>query len=395
MPQPLISGTRTHYLNAEFDLSLRARPRPFQPRLDRQVRELSAQALLGAEDGDAVLLRTEIAEEFIDHLATAGAAIPRVLAHPEIDPDSQLRPFGWSAEAIELNRLHRPPARHPPPSLIARVNSRSFSLELERDLTPGGPAGELVEDRSALAAFLAAAVPGSEWIVKAEHGNSGLANRRLRAPGLSAADGRFLSGLFAEDDRAVIEPWLQRERDGSVIFDAPFDPASLRIHETIGTTDGALIGALFVADGSEESPWARELSRMAERVASRLTDEGYFGPVCVDAFSWRDGRSLRLRPLVDLNCRLSMSDPAYRLWRRVAADRSLYYRFFNRRKISLPPDLSRALVALGDRRYDVARRRGVLLASPPRFSKVAVIFIAENRQEIVALERDFRARFEV
>jgi hypothetical protein len=128
---------------------------------------------------------------------------------------------------------------------------------------------------------------------------------------------------------------------------------------------------------------------MAERVAARLDQEGYFGPVCVDAFTWRDGDRSRLRSLVDLNCRLSMSDAAHRLWQRMAPDRTVFYRFFNRRKIELPADLPDALVALGEHGYDRDSRRGILLASP------AFVFVADGRSEIFALERWFRDRFEV
>jgi hypothetical protein len=103
---------------------------------------------------------------------------------------------------------------------------------------------------------------------------------------------------------------------------------------------------------------------------------------------------VRLRPLVDLNCRRSMSDGAYRLWRRFAPERTWYYRFFNRRKLSLPTRWPEALAALGGRRYDRSRQRGVLLASPLDFGKLAVIFVAGDRSEIFNLEKAFRARFE-
>ena len=142
---------------------------------------------------------------------------------------------------------------------------------------------------------------------------------------------------------------------------------------------------------------------MAEQVAASLYDEDYFGPVCVDAFSWHDGERSKLRTLVDLNCRLSMSDGAYRLWRRVAPQQTLYYRFFNRRKLTLPADLADALAALGQHRYDSSARKGVLLASPlelgsgreaRRPGKLAVIFIAGTRPGIFELEQWFRKRFE-
>ena len=89
-----------------------------------------------------------------------------------------------------------------------------------------------------------------------------------------------------------------------------------------------------------------------------------------------------------------MSDGAHHFWRRRNADRALYYRFFNRRKLSLPSDLSQGLAALGEQRYAPARRHGVLLVSPLHFAKLAVVFVAKNRSKIFALEREFRARFE-
>jgi len=193
----------------------------------------------------------------------------------------------------------------------------------------------------------------------------------------------------------VVEPWLERERDWCVVFEVPFEAAALRIHEVTGTRDGALIGALFDPGGADCGAWSAELATMAERVASRLDDEGYFGPVCVDAFVWREGDRSRLRPLVDLNCRLSMSDGAHRLWQALAPERTLYYRFFNRRKFTIPSELAEALAALGPQRYDRDRRRGILLASPLRLGKLAVIFVGDGRAEIATLERWFRERFEV
>jgi hypothetical protein len=384
---------RTHYLNADFDLGLRRRPRRIDgPRLVRQVRELSAQALIGAGAEDAALLRVDVPGEFLDYLRGSGIEIPRVLVHPEIDPRSSLRPFGWSAGAIELNKRHGTPVPHPPAGCLARVNARSFGFALEMELGTHDSQFAVIDDRAGLERFLAAAESASEWIVKAEHGNSGLANRRLKGTTLSDADRRFVDGLLAEDDRMILEPWLDRQQDWCVVFAVPFARSDLRIHETTCTRDGALIGALF--SDENDLVWRDELSATAEWVAARLEREGYFGPVCFDAFSWRDGEKVRLRPLVDLNCRLSMSDGAHRLWRKIAPERSLFYRFFNRRKLTLPDEMVAAAETLGDLRYDPDRGGGVLFASPLHFSKLATIFVAEHRDEILTLERQFRARFE-
>lgn len=358
------------------------------------MQELSLQALIGAEAGDAALIRTDVSDEFLDHLDRNGLPVPRVFAHPHSDPGSRFRPFGWSVEAIDLNRRHDEPAEHPSPQTIERVNSRSLALEIETELSAEGPAGRIVASLDELQAFLSAAPRPSEWVVKAEHGNSALANRRLRESRLCDADRRFVDGVLAEDDRLLVEPWLARERDWCVVFEVPFRAETLRIHEAFCTRDGALIGALFEPGGPEHCPWSDRLAELAGPVARRLSQAGYLGPACFDAFSWRDAAGLRLRVLADINCRHSMSEGAHRAWRQLAPERACYYRFFNRRKLDMPASLSAAVAALGELGYDRSRRRGILLASPPAFAKFAVIFIAENRTGIFALEAWFRERFE-
>jgi hypothetical protein len=382
--------SRAHYTNTEFDLSLRARPaRLERPALARQVRELSAQALLGAEEGDAALLCTDVPEAYLSYLDECGVTLPRLIRHPELDPALQLRPFGWSAEAMELNRRQRQPVDHPALETIRRINGHAFSAALEQELTPDAPRAVVIDSLEALESL-----PAGDWVAKGEHGNAGLANRRMNPGALSDDDRRFIDGLLAEDDVVILEPWLDRERDWSVVFEVPFDAGRFGVHETACTRDGALVGAFFEPGGPRETP-SGELRWMMERVARRLEQEGYFGPVCVDAFSWRDGERLRLRPLVDLNGRRAMSDGARRLWRRLAPQRTAYYRFFNRKKLSLPTDPFEARTALGELHFDSERRRGLLLASPLEFTKLAVILFAADRAAIRELERAFRARFEV
>ena len=395
----------THYLNSDFDLSLRPRPKQAtQSRLVRQVSELSVQGLLGAAQADSVVVRAEVPAEFLDHLERCGIPVPTLLPHPQIDPAKRFRPFGWNAEAARLNHEHRRPTPHPDLSVVRRVNARSFALALEREIDADAPSGAVIDSRPELETFLSRTSAAAGWVIKAEHGNAGLANRRVAQPNLSPADRRFVDERLAEDDHLVVEPWLPRDRDWCVVLDVPFDRQALRIHETVCTADGALIGALFEPGDEAVAPWFDELASMAEGVAARLDREHYFGPVCVDAFTWHDGGRPRLRAFVDLNCRLSMSDAAHRSWRRLAPERTFFYRFFSRRKLNIAADLSEALAALGQHRYDRESRRGILLASPPRLGaageswrpgKLAVAFVANGRPEAFELEQWFRERFEV
>lgn len=359
--------------------------------------------MLGAASGDAALVHSAPPSEFLDYLGECGLHVPRVLLHPQIDAKTRLRPFGWNAEAMVLNGRHIAPVPTPPAETIRRVNSRSFALELEVLLAPETADGTIVRSLSELNRHLARAPLTSEWVIKAEHGNAALANRRLRHRDLTEADRHFVMRRLADDDCLLVEPWKRRERDWCVVFDVPFAASSLRIHETIGTRDGALIGALFEPGGASTCPWADELSDLAKRVAARLAQEGYFGPVCVDAFSWYDGDRLRLRPLVDVNCRRSMSDGAYRTWRQLAPERVFYYRFLSQRKFTLPSELATLRGALGAHQYDPAHQTGIFIASPPRLrangvfrkpGKLAIVLAADDRAGVFAKEHWLRRRFE-
>ena len=399
----MTSSSHIYYLNSDFDLSLRSHPF-VKPALVRQVCELSVQALIGANKADAAWVRADVPSDFTGYLTANGVPVPQLLRHPQIDPARRLRPFGWNQEAIEQNGRYLQPALHPPLSVVRRVNSRSFACGLEADLFPDDPRGTPVHSAAELGAFLARATAKSEWVIKAEHGNAGLANRRLSSTHLSAADLRFVNLRLAQDSCLVIEPWLKRTCDRSMVFDVPFDVARLRIHETVCGDGGALVGSIFDPERQAAVPW-HTLADASERIAARLDNEGYFGPVCVDSFDWRDGGRTRLRSLVDLNARHAMTDGAYRLWQMLMPDRTLFYRFFNRRKLTgLPKELGRVVDVIGRRRYDPFLRRGILLASPLRLrfdgkiripGKLAVIFAAETRSEIFALERWFRDQFEV
>ena len=392
-----------HYLNSDFDLSLGRHP-SISSGLERQVRELSVQALIGAAASEAAWVRADVPSDFVSYLSKNGVPVPRLITHPQIDPARQLRPFGWNDEAIELNSRYEGPVRHPPLSVVRRVNSRSFGCGLEAVLFPDDPPGTVIESVSELGVFLGRAAAESEWVIKAEHSHAGMGNRRLGSSRLSDTDLRIVNDRLDQNDRLVIEPWLKRVCDYSVVFDVPFEIDSLRIHETICTDGGALVGAIFEPDPPADLPW-KELSDAAARIAARLESEGYFGPVSVDSFRWHDGNRTRLRTLVDLNARRSMSDGAYRLWRRLVPERTLYYRFFSLRKLAgLPSELGQVVDSLGPRRYDPSIGRGILLASPLQLGldgqsrapgKLAVMFVSETRPETFALERWFRDEFEV
>ena len=399
----LTDPSHIYYLNSDFDLSLHTHPF-VNPALVRQVRELSVQALIGADKADAAWVRADVPSDFTAYLADNGVPVPQLLQHPQIDPARRLRPFGWNQEAIQQNGRYPQPAVHPPLSVVRRVNSRSFACGLEAELFPDDPRGTLVQSAVELETFLARASAKSEWVIKAEHGNAGLANRRLSSTHLSAADLRFVTSGWPRtiasssnhgSSALATARWFSTFRSMSpdCAFTKPSALTAERWWAQSSTPNASptFRGTLWPMPPSE-SPRA-SITRDTSVPSASMRSTGATASAHGFGRWWT------------LNARQAMTDGAYRLWQRLMPDRTLFYSFFNRRKLTgLPKELGRVVDALGRRRYDPSLRRGILLASPVRLGfdgetrtpgKLAVIFAAEMRSEIFALERWFRDEFEV
>ena len=394
-----------HYLNADFDLSLRSGWRkPDGETARRRITDLMWHALFLAEPGDSVLVPEPAPSDFVEYLDRSGIEVPRLTLDPNDRREQRLSPFGWNAGAAALNQRYDDPTPHPPLEIVTRVNGRRFSARLEDELFGGGhTVAELHSEVELLEHLtnLPRSMPG--LFLKAEHGNAGLGNRRLRKKQLPAGDLKVVRRFFDEGDAIVLERWRPRLRDLCATFSVTQEGRArgFRLHEIVNTADGALIGVIFEEDPEPLAEWRSPMADAAMVVASRLAETGYFGPVCMDAFVWNDGGRPRLRLLVDLNARREMSAGASVLWRRLGGRGAAYWRFFTRRKIGLPdtyPDLEGALA---NDAYDAATRAGVLVTAPLWLgvnrrtpAKTAILILGRDRGEVLAIDQRIRERFE-
>lgn len=398
--------TSEYHVNGDFDLSLRPRwPVGDQEGLARQVRELPLHLLLVGGPADSIRAGDRPPQELVDALGRCGLEPPAVTLMPAVRRQARLVPFGWNRAAAELSLRYARPTGHPPLDVVRRVNGRSFAAAIEGELGDGEYVAGTFTSLDQLERFLrnAPSRPGG-WVVKAEHGNAAVANRRLRSSALSEADRRFLSTVLAEDDAVALEPWLERCGDLSASFRVGGDGAvlELEVHEVINTADGAFIGARF--GGSEPAElWRLAMERTAAEVARRLAAAGYEGPVCTDGLLWRDRGRTRIRTLVDLNARLHVSSACLRVWREWSEEPVLLWRFFSSRRLALPDSLDELRRALGRDAFDPDTRLGTLATSPlwvegrgrrRRPIKLGVLFAARTREGTERLEISFRETFE-
>ena len=370
----------------------------------QQVEELPMHLLLLGTGGDSVIVSEAPPEDFFAYLDRLGFETPRVSVSPAIRSSARFVPFGWNAEAAGRNLSYDEPSPRPPLEVVRKVNGRRFSAAVERDWCDDGSLLGEFDTLGALESCLAVRPAGEHgWIVKSEHGNSGLGNRRLRSRELSVVDRDTVKRLLAQDDCVLLERWRRRVLDMAAIFDVDGGGLAARphCHEVVNTADGAFIGAMFDGGSKVLGPWLPAMGEAASTVARVLADAGYFGPVCLDAFVWEDGGRLRLRPVVDLNARLHVSTQALRMWRAWGGDRVVYWRFFAARKLGLPAGYQELEEALGADAFDPETRRGVLLTSPlclgesgRRPGRFGMLMAGADREEVEGMERRLRDRFE-
>lgn len=393
-----------HWWNADFDLALQpGRETSADPGLQAQVHELSLHALTAAAPEDSVLLFEKPPEDFLSYLTRQGIPAPRVSVLPEINAPFKFRPYGWSPQAIALNARYDQSTRAPSLEAVRRVNGRSFGHEIER-IAQGSeiPRGEFTSLEQLQALLQSEPERPNGWVAKTEHGNAALGNRRLQSRHLEDSDLRWLRPRL-EQGPMVLEWWLTRTNDLCSVFNVSPDGQveNLAVHETIHTADGGFIGALYDGVTDVTAAWREALESHADTVASALFDEGYFGPVCVDALVWDDHGSSRIRPQVDLNARRHASEG----WRRLAEQWSgcLYGRFFSHRKLRLPPTYDDFESALGSDAWNPSTRTGVIATSPlwlegpgnrRRPRKLGIVFREQSRAGVFAMEKRFREVFE-
>ena len=393
-----------HWWNADFDLSLAGTPDDSPPAsLRDRISEFELHGLLAADPGDSVLLRELPPDDFVRRLENSGIETAEVTALPSVRADRRFEPYGWNTAAVELSTKYDRPPLFPPFEVVRRVNGRSFGHRVEREFlnsdAPLGGFSSIEELRARLDTL-----PDREegWVVKTEFGNAALGNRRLRNRRLTNGDRRWLDARLARGP-VVLERWFRRYGDYCAVFRVTGEGKieNLSFHETIHTADGAFIGAIF--DRGEPIPqeWIDPMVRAAAIVAREVTREGYFGPVCIDAMAFDDDGEKRLRPLVDLNARRHASEG----WKRLAGifGGCLYGRFFSTRKLRLPDLAEDFERALGSDRWNSSTGRGTLATSPlwlggndgrRRPHKLGIVFAADSRDEVLAMESRFRRIFE-
>ncbi len=202
----------------------------------------------------------------------------------------------------------------PLPALAAvkRVNSKVFSHRIAQE-TLDECDGQVIDSAQALEAVGTRLLAATPVLLKDDLGVSGKGNLLVDSPRLLARIARHLERQERQGKETwlVLEPLLKKALDFSCQLEiGPNGETSILSIQQMANK-GFAFSSITTA---EPALWDR-LDRdgyleRAQRIAARLFDEGYFGPVCIDSMELADGR---VRTLVEINARQSMGYMNHRI----------------------------------------------------------------------------------
>lgn len=320
---------RLFYGNFDFEHRLADAGNEPSQVLKRLNAELASSWLAIADDGDLIWTPSPIDTQF--WVEAVQNQLPNVLpitslAH--VPRQTELIPWGWSDEVRKWGARSGWQMNAPTDEAIRWANSRATSAELEQRWSVGLPDAARIESveqfQSALPRLLAS---NERWVVKALFSMSARERILGRGPA-TAAEMNWIRRRILAQGVVFLEPWVERIEEIGMQFDVPATGSPRLMGVTPMRVDerGQYAGSMFSQDHSRDHPqdhsedqpgnssdsqwdhheWAAAIT-VGLRAAEILQSQGYFGPLGIDAMSYRDSTGARqIRPLQDINARWTM-----------------------------------------------------------------------------------------
>lgn len=194
------------------------------------------------------------------------------------------------------------------PSLeaVKSVNSKIYSTQLSEKLL-GDTRGKPVYSAEELSVFgLELLETHGPTLIKDPYGVSGKGNMLIQSKTALERTAAYIRKQ-EENGRStafVLEPYLEVERDFSCQFEIMQSGAFRLIGlQKILNRQFAYLGSVSMEKEEQNTLEKNGYFDIMEQAAWSLYRDGYFGPVCIDSMTLRDGT---LEPIVEINARQSM-----------------------------------------------------------------------------------------
>ena len=298
-------------------------------------------------------------------------------------------PWGVTPRVAEFARgLGALKTPFPSVELVREINDKRFSHELEKEFQLALPYSEVVSSNSQLLDTVGDCP--FDWVLKHPLGFSARERMVGRRGQLSESARGWARRKFRQGWTLLFEPWVEQRQDYSVHFQ--IEPTGrtrlLGWCELVGDPGGVYRGNRVVLPHRLEEAALED----AQRVAQRLAERGYHGPVGIDAFRGRLGDQAVTRPLVEINARYSFGRLALSLADWLPSGWS-YLWWHPSRAEARGFDFSNwSPLPKKESPKPTAGIYGLPLVADPRGVSQTVVVIAPTEDELKALEASLRSR---
>lgn len=269
-----------------------------------------------AEDDDLISLPGKVTPDFVAQLKEAG--LPRVefTQHAPTGGQAAERefvPWGWSDAAKQIAVSKGFLIEPPDLAAVQAVNARTFSFACEQEwglaLAGSCQVHDLTELETAVSELQEMeAGPDNGWVVKANFSMS--ARERMLGRGSELTDQvrGWAAKRFSKGQSLFVEPWVKRTAEAGLQFTIPREGEPLWVGLALLLSDarGQYRGSRISVDEETLEEW-RPAIEVGQRVAQRVQETGYFGPLGIDAMQYSNARGeQQWRPIQDVNARYTM-----------------------------------------------------------------------------------------
>lgn len=269
-----------------------------------------------AEDDDLLFLPGSVSPDFVVRLKEAG--LPRVeLTNQwpirEQAAELEFVPWGWSDAVQRIAAEKGFQFESPDLSAVQAVNARTFSFACEQEWGLALPGSCQVNDLTELETAVhelqqQEAEPENTWVVKANFSMSARERMLGRGSVLTEQVRGWAVKRFSSGQPLFVEPWVKRTSEAGLQFFIPREgePVWVGLALLLSDQRGQYRGSRISVDEETLEEW-RPAIEVAQRVAQRVQEAGYFGPLGIDAMQYLNARGeQQWRPIQDVNARYTM-----------------------------------------------------------------------------------------
>lgn len=184
---------------------------------------------------------------------------------------------------------------------VRRVNDKRFSHALEQEFGIALPYARLVNSLCELSSAVEECP--HDWVLKHPLGVSGRERTLGKAGAISQSALGWARRRLAQGWGLVFEPWVEDKIEFSLHFEIERSGSTRFLGHTVLRSDasGTYRGNAVMPGHPLES----RVFKAGEKFAERVAREGYFGPMGIDGMRGRLGEVEILRPLTEINARMS------------------------------------------------------------------------------------------